>query len=524
MSGAQATAGKWLDAATRLYVKLRPAILIILLLLLSAGSIFVFLWATQPHGIGVRTDSVEYLWGAENLARGIGLGRLNGLGQFRPMTHWPPLYPVLLALPQFLGMDGLSAARWWGALNIGLMVLLFGLSLSRLTNGSPWYSGLGALVLVASYAFWNTSLYAMTEPLYMVLGLAALLFLDDYLISNKRAWLLASSVFLGLGLLTRYAAGALILASLLVLLIQKGRSFKQKMTDVVVLCLVSILPLAIWTVRNFTLAGTATNRFLELIRIPLEEWLNLRDLVVGWLLPAVKITEVNLPRLLLIVLVTIALAWFTGRARTSAQVNRSQLWIIYFIYAACYVLYILAAKLLFDNTIPLGEERIFFPLFSALVMLIVSGLFQLEKRLAGHPYYRIALVCLYVLLATGFVRGGVQASAAYATLSREKGLGLVNDKVTDLDVIAAIRNLPAGPVIFSDDLEVLYFLTGRPSFQINAVTPDEVRTVKDMMKERGVYIVLFKEFELGEQLVASLPQLEKIYSGSEVIYSGGRQP
>ena len=157
------------------------------------------------------------------------------LGESKPMTHWPPLYPILLALPQYFGMSGLSAARWLGAVNLGLMVFLLGLSIARLTNSSPWYTGLGTLVLVTSYALWNTSLYAMTEPLYMVLGLLALLFLDNYLIAGKQKWLLSASIVLALGLLTRYSAGALILASVLALFMQRGWPFKKKLRDSIVL-------------------------------------------------------------------------------------------------------------------------------------------------------------------------------------------------------------------------------------------------------------------------------------------------
>lgn len=524
MTGVQVFVVKWLDAIGRLYKKLRPAILILSLLLLVAGSVYIFLWATGPHGIGVRTDSVAYLWGSENLVKGIGLGRLNGLGEFRPMTHWPPLYPFLLALPQLFGLNSLSAARLLGAVSIGLMVLLFGLSISRLTQGSPWYTGLGTLVLVTSYALWNTSLYAMTEPFYMILGLPAFLFLDNYLTSTNRAWLYTASVLLGLGLLTRYAAGALILTSGLVLLIQPGQALKKKMRDALILFLVAVLPLALWTIRNMLLADTATNRYLEFSSIPAEEWLNLRNLVYGWIMPVMKITEVNAPRLLLILVAAIALAWFTGRDRSLVQSKPSRLWFIYLIYAASYAGYIFFAKLLFDKTIPLGEERIFLPFYATMAMLIIYGLFLLEKRLAGRPYIRIALVSLYVLIAAGFVRGYIQESASYANLSNEKGLGLANESVTSLEIIPVIKSLPTRPVIFSDDLEKLYFLTGRHSFQINEVTPDEIQKIKELMEQRGVFIILFGKHELGEQLKAAIPQLEEIHSGPEVIYSGGQHP
>lgn len=524
MTGVRDLAMKWLDAAGRLYEKSRPAILILILLLLVAGSVTVFLWATGPHGIGVRSDSVAYLWSSENLVKGIGLGRLNGLGEFRPMTHWPPLYPFLLALPQWFGFNSLSAARLLGAVSIGLMVLLFGVSISRLTRGSPWYTGLGTLVLVTSYAMWDTSLYAMTEPLYMILGLLAFLFLDNYLGSNKRVWLYASSAILGLSLLTRYAGGALILAALLALLIRPGQVYRQKIKDSLILLLISVLPLALWTIRNILLADTATNRYIEFASIPAEEWLNLKNLAADWLLPVLKISEVNSPRLLMIVLAAVVLAWFTGRSKRLEQEKPSRLWIIFLLYAVSYVGYILFSKLLFDKTIPLGEERIFLPFYATVVMLVVYGLFLLEKRLSNRPYLRVALICIYVLIATGFVRGYVQETASYANLSNEKGLGLANESVTGLEIVPVINNLPSGPVIFTDDLEILHFLTGRHSFQINEVTPEEIQKIKEFMELRGVYLILFGKHELGEQLKTGIPELEKIYSGDDVIYSGGSLP
>jgi hypothetical protein len=358
----------------------------------------------------------------------------------------------------------------------------------------------------------------------MVLGLLALLFLDNYLIAGRQKWLVAASIVLAFGLLARYSAGALILASILALFMQRGWSFTKRLRDSLVLGLVAILPLGLWLLRNMLLAGTATNRNLLFVSIPPEEWLNLEHLAAGWLLALVKIVEVDVPKLAVVILVAVALAWFTGRVKVAKKASRSQLWLIYSLYAVCYLIYILAAKLLFDKTIPLGEERIFFPLYTAMVMLIVFGLSLLETRIASRPLRRIALIGIYALLVTGFVRGYIQESGAYARLSNEKGLGLVNVDVTNLDIISAIRNLVPGPVIFSDDLEVLYFLTGRSSFQINAVNAEEVGIVKTLMHDRGVFIVLFKETELGEQLKASIPGLEKIYSGTGAIYAGNKQP
>ncbi len=96
--------------------------------------------------------------------------------------------------------------------------------------------------------------------------------------------------------------------------------------------------------------------------------------------------------------------------------------------------------------------------------------------------------------------------------------------MTGLEIIPAINDLPSGPVIFTDDLEILYFLTGRHSFQINEVTPGEIQKINEFVELRGIYLILFGKHDLGEQLKTGIPELEKIYSGDDVIYSGGKLP
>ncbi len=132
-------------------------------LVLAFSTWRTFLSATSVYGVGVRSDSVEYLWTAENLARGLGFGRLNGLGEFKPITHWPPFYPFLLSLLFKAGVPLLVGARYLGALMDALIIFLAGLSVARLTR-SVWFSLAAAFILCYSPGFWNMSLDAMTEP------------------------------------------------------------------------------------------------------------------------------------------------------------------------------------------------------------------------------------------------------------------------------------------------------------------------------------------------------------------------
>ena len=71
-------------------------------LALAMFGVWAILLATRP-GIGVTPDSTVYIDAARNLAAGHGLTAFAADGQSRPLTHYPPLYPSMLA---FLATGG----------------------------------------------------------------------------------------------------------------------------------------------------------------------------------------------------------------------------------------------------------------------------------------------------------------------------------------------------------------------------------------------------------------------------------
>jgi len=82
---------------------------------LLAGMI---IWVATPWGLGIEYDSVFYWSAAENLLGGRGLGRLNGAGQFIPLTQFPPLYPLFMAAVAvvcILGRGLVKSIIWVGA-------------------------------------------------------------------------------------------------------------------------------------------------------------------------------------------------------------------------------------------------------------------------------------------------------------------------------------------------------------------------------------------------------------------------
>ena len=80
-------------------------------------------------GAGISPDSTVYVDAANNLKMGRGLSVQSGPDEFTPLTHFPPLFPALLALLGSLGFDASSGARW-------LNVLLFGGNIFLLVAGN----------------------------------------------------------------------------------------------------------------------------------------------------------------------------------------------------------------------------------------------------------------------------------------------------------------------------------------------------------------------------------------------------
>ena len=87
-----------------------------LLLLLSVSGAAAILYAV-PHAIGGTWDSVVYIGVARNLANGTGF-YLAHSRPLRPLTHWAPLYPLILATPAYFGIDPVNSAKWIDAISV----------------------------------------------------------------------------------------------------------------------------------------------------------------------------------------------------------------------------------------------------------------------------------------------------------------------------------------------------------------------------------------------------------------------
>jgi 4-amino-4-deoxy-L-arabinose transferase-like glycosyltransferase len=152
-----------------------------------------------------------------------------------PTTEKPPLYPTLLALPSWLGLDSYAAHRVVSCLFGAAAVVLIGM-LGRRVGGVR--IGLLAAAIAAVYpALWMLDASLRSESLY--LPLIALVLLLTY--ERRFVWVGAA---LGLAALTR--SEALLLVPLLLFALPRPRL--RPALAVVAACFVVVAP---WLVRNW---------------------------------------------------------------------------------------------------------------------------------------------------------------------------------------------------------------------------------------------------------------------------------
>ena len=132
---------------------------LMLSVIMAVGGILYF--RTTPHGVGLVSDSVNYINGARSIAAGNGYFRESGGGILKPITNFPPLYSILLSIPFWLKADWFAAVRYFGLIFFMLNLGLTGILVHAMVK-NIWF-GLGAaLLMLVSKPFLYFQVFAMS--------------------------------------------------------------------------------------------------------------------------------------------------------------------------------------------------------------------------------------------------------------------------------------------------------------------------------------------------------------------------
>lgn len=171
-----------------------------------------------------------------------------------PLTVWAPLHPVILAA--FLTVEPAYPflLRLHNVLCYAGAVTLTWIILSRITARRELIV-VGTVCAAFNPALLEITPFAIPEPLFVVMVLLALVWLDDTVkaFSWKRLLLLAA--LCGAAVMQRYPGITLVVSVGICLAFALKLQWRARLKVLLVYGVVSLLPLALWMVRNTALTG-----------------------------------------------------------------------------------------------------------------------------------------------------------------------------------------------------------------------------------------------------------------------------
>ncbi len=401
------------------------------------------------NGIGLSTDSVVYIDAARRLAQGDGF--TSGFnGHVGPITHWPPLYSVVLAGIGVFGIDPLFGARILAALLFGANVFLVGLLVWRHGSGGFLPAIASSLLMLVSADLLEVHAWAWSEPLFLLLGGLGIHHLAVYLeYPHSRRRLIAAAALVGLASFTRYLGVTFIIAGgLAILWLASGKWFRRGV-DAVLFGLVSMAPLAFWMLRNFLLSGSPADRDLVVNPIGLKHLIMAGSTVSAWMVPPILPLSIRM-LLLLGALAAIAVG-IVRRPTVIREVLESpggRLLKTLLCFVVVYGVFLAIFISLFDADVTF-DARILSPIH--FLLLVAAGLVLASVR-RGRRWMWGGLSAVVLLQAVHMVPWSRAA---------EQGLGWTGPQWRESNLWSVIEQLPAEAPLYSNAYDAVYIYTGR---------------------------------------------------------------
>ena len=463
------------------------------LAILSLNGVFALLFATKL-GISIGADSTYYLAAARNLLIDRGLSVLSYYdGETIPMTHYPPLYPILLSILGRFGISPLDGARWLNALLFGANILLAGFIISKYTPGSFWNSMLGSFMVLNSLAMLEIHSWAITEPSFIFFGILGLFLLVTYIDNSKPLFLIASSITISLAVLDRYIGIALVISSIIGILLLSRKRLYIKIIDGIIFFIIGFSPIALWFIRNLNLSGSIVDREMVFHPITFSHIKSLILTIATWLLPA------SIPVVVRVFFLTVMslLVLYFLLSRKRKWPNFSFLLIIFILI---YLIFLIISISFFDAH-TLLDNRILSPVYISGIILIFltlnMSLFAVRKR----RLLQVAVIITFISLV-GF---HIPLAIRWIIYANNHGQGYERDIWKQSQIIQNLRTLPSGICIYTNAADAIYFLTGKPAIMLprenNPVTKkinnsysSEVGLLEWRLKNKEAVLVYFNAF------------------------------
>lgn len=511
--------------------KLSTSTLLVPLSIASAIMLFI----VMNLGIGVSTDSIVFLSAAENLLNH-GKIYVTAYGINEPMTHFPPLYPMLLAGLSFIFRCPIeTSAKLSGALIFGINIQLVGMILIKC--GISIKNAIFAILILA-FSEYMIIIHAkvFTEPLFITFMLLGFIFLEKHLRNPQIFQLIIASMCISFACLTRYAGLPLIPLATFALLFFANTAWRSRINSIFIFSIVTLTPLTLWFIRNISLAGTSTNRGIsfhplgiahirQLIRSILFVFLpnsvleNIKTLSGKYIMIALVL--ITLFSLILIYTLYCRLKKYSIAEIWNYLNKMSYMLKILLLFLIVYPAFLVCSISLADYTTPLSY-RIMLPEFIIAFPLFIGGLFQMGVVATKKHKKLLSLTLKAILILFLFsysFRAYNLCSNIYAY-----GLGYSNLCWQNSKLIKFIKKLPKDTPIYTNGSAGIFYQTKRTPLPIpykyvngkpNQNYTKQLEQMELNLKHKHGAIIYFNN--IASSLISTPTELQKQFNMKVIL-------
>jgi hypothetical protein len=482
----------------------------VLLVALVVGTGMFLVWYSTTWGAGLISDTFQYVASARSFAAGDGFSIPYGDGLLEPMTKYPPMFSIVLAVFELVGVSALQGARFVNIFLFGVNIFLVFMSVSQLTH-SYYFSLLGSLLFSISFVLIEVHSWALSEPLYICLGLCTILAFARYLKETNRKWLILAALLAASVFLTRYVGLSLILAVLIVIFLSRV-DLQRKLVDALLFGSIAIWPIALWTLRGYRLTSTLNDRLIQFHPLTEKNYISAINVIFEWFLPA-PLVDRSLKFLLLLsglLVLGIVIYWLrVYRGRWSSLAQNNEIILMHIVYLITYLAMIIVSKTWVDADIGLSD-RMLSPMLVSLLILFAVLLSYLWNNVERT---RIVIT----LVALGLIAYYLSGTVVSVPRFHQGGIGIARRGWNRSEPVQALRSYSSLP-IYTNSISSLYLWSDRPGYNIR-----DFELLKEKGTDKKVLLVIFRNLPpSGERLQRLIGGLDLLQEDQIVsIYAFG---
>lgn len=489
----------------------------IIISFLSFLGIMICLYQTSSFGIGISPDSVGYISAARSILDGDGIKVYTG----DYYVYWPPLFPVLLAAFGFFGLDPSDVSRYFNAGIFGIINILSGVWLSKNINNKGLFF-FGVMLFSLSPVLIGISVYAWSEPLFILLILLWLNQITLFLNNNTLNHLALAAIYVALATLTRHIGVIAIAASILLIIINPNTKYLDNLKSCALFTPIAAFPISLWWLRTWfvsnTLTGTRTPSDVSFIEAGIKAF----ETLSSWLIPSWTSTAIRIPFLTVFLLIFLIVLIKSFPRKFNKLLNCNAISSIqpHIIFLIMYTLFItfLASSAAFD---PLGD-RLLSPTYISFWFLVIYTLDRLlnTDNLKTAKFFIVILFGLYVAVYP----------ARFALFEAEKrykeGEGYASKEWREDTVLNFLKTEKLNGLLYSNAPDATYYLIGVNSLLTpikyhyqTKIAAEELTDLTRTLKSKKIYLAWFnrkkREYLFSLQEIKKSIKLKPIFESSD---------